>query len=63
MVRRLSIEDKEEDISSSSVRGWVTVLLLKIGRVLLNVISKEDVEVSVFKFFVLSIDELEKGEI
>ena len=63
MVRRLSIEDKEEDISSSSVRGWVTVSPLKTGRVLLNVTPKEDVEVSVSKFSVLSIDEPEKGEI
>ena len=58
-----SSEENEGIISSSSVRGWITISPLKTGRVLLNVTQKDDVEVSVSKFSVLSIDEPEEGEI
>lgn len=58
-----SSEENEGIISSSSVRGWITISPLKTGRVLLNVTQKDDVEVSVSKFSVLSIYEPEEREI
>lgn len=58
-----SIEKEATKAGSSNKKGWTPVSPAKTGRFLLNAIQNPDVEVSVSKFSVLSIDEEEEGEI
>ncbi|XP_056848880.1 uncharacterized protein LOC108820129 [Raphanus sativus] len=57
-------KQKEHDIVvSSDIKGWTNVSPAKVGRSISNVAQESDVVVSASKFSVLSVEDIEEGEV